>query len=77
MPNFMRQSSGGGRSAGNRSSKGRTPGSMGGKQPKVLHIPQFEKVELKRSENAWVKPSDQDKNLPKEEQEMKVTNIWI
>ena len=73
-PNFLRQSSGGGRSAGNQSSKGGIPCSMGGKQPKFLQFPQFEKVELKRSENAWVRPSDQDKNLSKKKREIKVSH---
>ena len=72
MPNFMRQSSGG-RSTGNRGSKGgRAPGSMGGKTPKIIQMPQFEKVELKRAENAWVKHNDQDKDLTGVAKEMKV-----
>ena len=76
MPTFMRQPSGGGRSAGggNRSSKGgRAPGSMGGKPQKVIQLQHFEKPELKRAENAWVRPSDQEKELPEDEKAMKVS----
>ncbi|XP_066928112.1 eukaryotic translation initiation factor 4 gamma 3-like isoform X2 [Clytia hemisphaerica] len=73
MPNFMRQSSGGRSSGGGRSSKSdrRGPPSMGGKPQKIIQLPQFEKLELKRSENAWVRPSDQDKDLPEELKVMK------
>ena len=73
MPGFMRQPSGGRSNSNSRGSKGgRAPGGMGGKQPKVIQMPQFEKVELKRSENAWVRPSDQDKDLSATAKEMKV-----
>jgi len=66
MPTFMRQSSGGRNStSGNRNSRDRKGGSQAGqvKPQKILHVPQFEKVELKKAENAWVRPSAQTKDM--------------
>ncbi|XP_066928110.1 uncharacterized protein [Clytia hemisphaerica] len=60
MPNFMRQSI---KDSSSKSDR-RGPPSMGGKPLKIIQLPQLEKLELKRSENAWVLPSDQDKDLP-------------
>ena len=42
------------------------------KQPKAIQTPQCEKVELNRSENAWVRCSIQDKDLCGNAKEIKV-----
>ena len=42
------------------------------KRHKVIQIPIFEKVELKRCENPWVRPILMEKNLSKNERKMKV-----
>jgi len=77
MPPFMRQASGGNKSSGGRGSKDRRgPPSMGGNRPqKIIQIPQFEKLELTKSENAWVRPSEAKKDLSTEDQEMDVSSF--
>lgn len=73
MPTFMRQSSGGrNSSSGNRNNRDRKGGSQTGpsKPQKIIHAPQFEKVELKKTENAWVRPSSQTKDMSKEEKSL-------
>ena len=80
MPNFMRQQSGGGKSSGGNRSQGRRgPQSMGGNRPpKVIQLPQFEKLELKKSENAWVRPSEASKDLSENDKAMDVSpNILL
>lgn len=72
MPQFMRSTSGGRSSSGGRS-KGSGGGRGGGRPQKVIQAPVFQKVELKKSENAWVRPKDQDKELPEEEKITKVS----
>ena len=78
MPQFMRHSSGGGRSSGgNRSKDRRGPASQSGNRPqKIIQMPQFEKLELKKSENAWVRPSEQVKEMSEEEKETSVSLQW-
>jgi len=41
------------------------------KAPKVIQIPIFERVELRRCENPWVKPRLMEKNLSENERKMK------
>merc|ERR1711970_560354 len=70
MPTFMRQSSGGRNSAtGGRSSRDRKGGPQSSQQrpQKILQAPQFEKIELKKAENAWVRPSEQTREMGDEE----------
>lgn len=70
MPTFMRQASGGRQSGGSRSKDRRGPPSMGGSRPqKVINLPQFEKLELKRSENAWVRPAEKTKELSEDQRD--------
>ena len=80
MPTFMRQSSGGRNSAtgGRRDNRdNRKGGSQGGggqqRQPKILQAPQFEKIELKKAENAWVRPSEQTREMGDEEKALFVS----
>jgi len=70
MPNFMRQASGGRSSGGGKSRSGRGSAGPGSRPQKVIQLPSFEKVELKKSENAWVRPSEKAKELPEEERIM-------
>ena len=76
MPTFMRQSSGGRNSTGgDRSSRERKGGSQSN-QPrpqKVIQAPQFENVELNKSENAWVRPSEKTKDMSEEERSLFVS----
>uniref|UniRef100_T2MEM1 Eukaryotic translation initiation factor 4 gamma 1 n=1 Tax=Hydra vulgaris TaxID=6087 RepID=T2MEM1_HYDVU len=78
IPNYMKQA-GGGRSSGGRSSKekerrggsggGSSGASSSGQQKKIVVVPQFEKIELHKSENAWVRPGELMKDLPEEQRE--------
>ena len=75
MPTFMRSHSSGGaggksRSGGSGSRGGRAP--PPGKPQKIIQAPAFEKIELQRSENAWVRPSEKAKAMSEEERAMDV-----
>lgn len=66
---------GGGRGSGGggRNSREKDRGSQNApsrQQQKVISIPQFEKVELKKSENAWVRPGEKVKNMSQDEKEL-------
>lgn len=75
MPTFMRQASGGRSSGGGSRSKDRRgPPSMGGSKPqKIIQIPQYEKMELKKSDNAWVRPKEKLKELSDDDREKDVS----
>jgi len=75
MPVFMRSQSGGGggRSSGGGRSKDRRgppPSGGGGNPKKIIHVPKFAEVELQKSDNAWVRPSEKAKELSDEQREM-------
>ena len=70
----------GGDRSGSRNSRDNSKGGGGrgsqgnsSRAPKVISIPHLElgNLQLKRSENEWKRPSEQDKNLSSEEKEMK------
>ena len=74
----MHQASGERSNSNSRGSEGgRAPGLMGEKQPKIIQVPQFEKVELNRLENVCVRPSVQDEDSSGNAKEMKVTSNLI
>ena len=47
------------------------------KASKVIQIPIFERVELRRCENPWVKPRLMEKNLSENERKMKVSLFFF
>ena len=47
------------------------------KASKVIQIPIFEKVKLRRCENPWVKPRLAEKNLSENERKMKVSFFFF
>ena len=83
IPGYMKQVSGGRSSGGGRSGKerdrrvgsggGNSGSTSSGQQKKIVNIPQFEKIELHKSENAWVRPAELLKDLPEEEKERDVS----
>ena len=65
--------SGGGKSSGGGRTRGDRRAPPPGKPQKIIQAPAFEKIELQRSENAWVRPSEKAKTMSEEEKAMDVS----